>query len=171
MIYALHTALAVTAFLITLNGFLDGSLKARIGATLGLILVGFLAAGFLLFGWKVGSLKYRLATLVPCVGVLGPVLWSQFAMWLAVPTSILCGFLLPIAYVGFIILQRNKRYLGDDTPRGIRGGTWLGAMVCVTLFLIVFLAWFAYTKGPQYMSNLFDQGDAAPVQVEADDSS
>ncbi|MEE8153335.1 MAG: divalent metal cation transporter [Phycisphaerales bacterium] len=145
-----------------------------LGMALSTITLHMLCTGFVcaeLFGWKVGSLKYRLATLIPSVGVLGPVLWSKFALWLAVPTSILCGFLLPIAYAGFIVLQRNKRYLGDDTPRGIRGGTWLGAMVCVTLFLIVFLAWSAYTKGPQYMNNLFDRGDAAPVQVEADDPS
>ena len=65
------------------------------------------------------------------------------------------GFLLPIAYVGFILLQRSRAYLGDDTPRGGKGRTWLGAMVAVTLFLTVFLGWSAYTKGPEYFDKMF----------------
>ena len=92
--------------------------------------------------------------MAPQVGVFGPVLWSKYAVWLAVPTSILCGFLLPVAYVGFTLLQRNRRYLGDDTPRGGRGAAWLGAMVFVTLFLTSFLAWSAYTKGPGFFDKV-----------------
>ncbi|MHC5004395.1 MAG: divalent metal cation transporter, partial [Planctomycetota bacterium] len=69
-----------------------------LGMALSTITLHMLCAGFVcceLFGWPFGGLKYRLATLVPAVGVLGPVLWSEYAVWLAVPTSILCGFLLP----------------------------------------------------------------------------
>ena len=140
-----------------------------LGMVLSTITLHMLCAGFVcaeLFHWKIGSWKYRIATLIPAVGVFGPVFWAKYAVWLAIPTSILCGFLLPIAYVGFILLQKNKRYLGYDTPRGAKGATWLGAMTIVTAFFIVFLAWFAYTKGPGYFNNLFDKSDTDAAQVE-----
>ncbi len=143
-----------------------------LGMALSTITLHMLCAGFVcaeLFHWKVGSWKYRFATLVPAVGVFGPVFWAKYAVWLAVPTSILCGFLLPIAYVGFILLQRNRRYLGNDKPTGTKGTLWLGAMTFVTAFLIVFLAWSAYTKGPGYFNNLFGTSDTPEVQVEADE--
>ncbi len=54
MIYVYHVALAATAFLIELNGFLRGSKKAHIDAFLGVILVGLLVTGFIAFGWIVG---------------------------------------------------------------------------------------------------------------------
>jgi hypothetical protein len=72
-------------------------------------------------------------------------------IWVAVPITLLCGFFLPIAYIGFIILQRRKSYLGDDTPAGAKGAAWLGGMVLATATLVVFLAWYAITKGPQYL--------------------
>jgi hypothetical protein len=113
-----------------------------------------LAAGFactVMFGWKVGSFKYRIATLLPTPGVLGAVYWSNIGIWVAVPIALLCGFLLPIAYIGFIILQRRRAYLGNDMPTGFKGTAWLGGMVLATAILIVFLGWYALTKGPQYL--------------------
>ncbi|NNM27296.1 MAG: hypothetical protein HKO59_15145, partial [Phycisphaerales bacterium] len=106
--------------------------------TLHMLCAGFVAIE--VFGWPFGSWRYRFATLVPAVGVFGPVFWGEYAVWLAVPTSIVCGFLLPVAYIGIILLQRNTRYLGADTPRGAGGRTWLGAMVIVTVFLTAFFA-------------------------------
>lgn len=142
-----------------------------LGMALSTITLHMLCAGFVcaeVFGWKVGSLKYRLAMLIPCVGVLGPVLWAKYKVWLAIPTTILCGFLLPIAYIGFILLQRSRKYLGKDTPSGGAGRTWLGAMIFVTLFLTVFLAWSAYTKGPDYFNDLFGEKET-PVAVEPEE--
>ena len=81
-------------------------------------------------------------------------MWSKYAAYLAIPTTIACGFLLPIAYVGFIVLQRNRDYLADDLPRGARGRAWLGGMIVATLVLVVFLAWYALTKGPAYFEGL-----------------
>ncbi|MHC4990003.1 MAG: divalent metal cation transporter [Planctomycetota bacterium] len=135
-----------------------------LGMALSTITLHMLCAGFVCaeaFGWPVGSLRYKLATLLPVPGVFGPVLWSKFAVWLAVPTSILCGFLLPVAYIGFILLQRNRRYLKDDTPTGPRGNAWLGAMVFTTLFLTVFLAWYAFTKGPGYFRGVLGSNQQA----------
>ena len=61
MIYVYHAALAVTVFLVMLNGFLRGSKKAQIDAVLSVILVGLLVIGFVAFGWIAGVLALILA--------------------------------------------------------------------------------------------------------------
>ena len=61
MIYVYHAALAVTVFLVMLNGFLRGSRKAQIDAVLSVILVGLLVIGFIAFGWILGGVALILA--------------------------------------------------------------------------------------------------------------
>lgn len=61
VIYLLHLSLAITAFLVVLNGFLRGSRKTQIDALLSVILVGLLVTVFWVFGWKVGALAVALA--------------------------------------------------------------------------------------------------------------
>ncbi|TDJ72062.1 MAG: hypothetical protein E2O39_07315 [Planctomycetota bacterium] len=128
-----------------------------LGMVLSSITLQMLCTGFVcveLFGWKFGSVRYRLATLLPVPGVLGSVYWAKVAVWLAIPTNIVCGLFLPLAYVGFILLQRNRKYLGDDTPSGGKGRAWIGAMVFATLILTAFLGWYLITKGPEYLDML-----------------
>jgi manganese transport protein len=128
-----------------------------LGMAMSTIALHMLCAGFAcseMFGWKVGSPKYKLACLLPAPGVLGAVFWSDLAIWIAVPTTILCGALLPIAYLGFLKLQRSRGYLGDDLPRGPKAAAWFGGMVVATLTITVFLAWFAITKGPGFLAGL-----------------
>ncbi len=128
-----------------------------LGMAMSTIVLHMLCAGFAcgeMFGWKVGSWKYRMACMLPAPGVLGSMLWSDMRIWIAVPTTVLCGFLLPLAYVGFLKLQRSRAYLGDDLPSGGRGRAWFGAMVLATLTLVVFLSWFAITKGPSFFEKL-----------------
>ena len=113
-----------------------------------------LCSGFALcemMGWKAEGARYRVGMLLPAVGVLGSVFWNDVRLWLAVPTNVVCGFLLPLAYVGFIRLQRNRSYLGDDMPRGTGGAVWLAGMVLSTLVLVAFLAWFAARNLPSYL--------------------
>lgn len=98
--------------------------------TLQMLCAGFVAME--VFGWEFGSRRYRLATLLPTPGVLGPLLWSDHLLWLAIPTNIFCGLFLPVAYIGFIILQRSRAYLGDDRPKGAIGVAWLLGMVLAT---------------------------------------
>ena len=117
-----------------------------------------LAAGFVcseIFGFKVGGWKYRLGMLVTLPGVLGTVLWTRIAVWVAIPTSILCGFLLPAAYFGFILLHRSRAYLGDDVPRGFGGKVWIGSMIAGTSFLACFLVWYAVKYLPAYLEKIF----------------
>ena len=128
-----------------------------LGMALSTITLHMLATGFVaseLFGWRFGGRKHRLAMLLPAPGVLGPVFWGDIAVWLAVPTNIVCGLFLPAAYIGFVILQRKRGYLGADRADGVRGWLWWGAMVAVTAFLTGFMAWYVWTQGPGYFGRL-----------------
>ena len=119
-----------------------------LGMALSSITLQMLTCGFVgaeLFGLTVGSWQHRLATWLPVPGVLGCVYWSDIAVWVAIPTNIVCGIFLPAAYAGFCLLQRSRTYLGDDRPSGTRGTVWLAAMIGVTLFLVVFLGWYVAT--------------------------
>jgi len=72
-------------------------------------------------GWP-----YRIGCLGPCIGVLGPFIWTggKAQFWLAVPTSMFAMVLLPIAYFTFYLLMNQKTLLGDKMPRGIRRLIW-----------------------------------------------
>lgn len=120
--------------------------------TLQMLCCGFVCAE--VFGWEFGGRRYRLATLLPVPGVLGAAFWSDIAVWLAVPTNIVCGLFLPAAYLGFVRLQRNREYLGGDVPGGLGGRIWWSAMVAITLFLLTFLGWYVVTNGPGYVARL-----------------
>lgn len=93
------------------------------------------------FGCELGSLRQRLWSLLPVPGCLAPLVWGEYAVWLAVPTSIFCGLLLPLTWLGFTRLHGNRAYLGEDLPRGTSGTLWRVAMWVVTLFLFGFLVW------------------------------
>ena len=109
-----------------------------LGMALSSITLQMICSGFVfmeLFDIKFGSWKYRLATLIPTPGVLAPLLWKKAPFELAAYTNIICGLLLPVAYVGFIKLQKSRAYLGDDRPRGPLGNAWFAAMIGITAFL------------------------------------
>ncbi len=107
-----------------------------------------------MFRLRVGSPAYRAATLLPAPGVLGSVFWGSISVWLAVPTSVIAGALLPLAYVGFIRLQSSRAYLGDDRPRGLLGATWIGAMGVGTAVLVWFFAMSAWKDIPVYWARI-----------------
>lgn len=72
---------------------------------LGTITLHMLTCGFILSemtGREQGSAMWKLGTLIPAVGVLGVA--YPMPVWLPVPTSALCLILLPIAYIGFLLL-------------------------------------------------------------------
>lgn len=108
-----------------------------LGMTMSTIPLHMLVCGFIaveIFNIKPTGWSYRLATLIPAPGFLAPLLWGKLEFWLAVPTSIFCFLLLPIAYVSFWILMNRRDYLGDDQPAGIRRVAWnvvLGLIVVI----------------------------------------
>ncbi|MEE2856190.1 MAG: divalent metal cation transporter [Planctomycetota bacterium] len=120
--------------------------------TMHMICCGFAACETL--GWKVGSAKFRLACLLPTPGVLGAFYWGDIAIWIAVPTTILTGFLLPAVYIGVLKMQRSKEYLGEDRPQGTRAMLWQGLILLATLVLSVFLIWKTATALPGWLEKL-----------------
>lgn len=82
-----------------------------------------------IFGVEPGSWRYRLACLIPAPGVAGVVLWRYVGPWIAIPTSAICGLMLPIAFIAFFILNNSKEYLGEDKPRGVKAAAWNVAML------------------------------------------
>ncbi|MEZ7979842.1 MAG: divalent metal cation transporter [Myxococcota bacterium] len=118
-----------------------------LGMALSSITLQMLTCGFVaveLLGLTVGSRAHRLATWIPVPGVIGSVYWSDIAVWVAVPTNIICGLFLPATYLGFCLLQRRSAYLGEDRPGGFSGGLWLATMFGVTGFLSAFLIWYVW---------------------------
>ena len=94
------------------------------------------AAAAEMFGWSHDSRKYRLALLLPTPAVLGVFVWSTMGAYVVLPTSAICGFLLPIAYIGWLLLNNREDYLGAEMPRGGRATLFNAAMVaCILLVL------------------------------------
>ncbi|MEO6594824.1 MAG: divalent metal cation transporter [Planctomycetota bacterium] len=109
--------------------------------TLHMVVCGFVAMEW--FGFPFGSWKQRLCMLIPIPGALAPFLWADQPVWLAVPTTIVCGAMLPIAYLGFLLLQRSHVYLGEDRPRGWRAvfasASLVVAMAVIVVSLVAYL--------------------------------
>ena len=102
--------------------------------TMHMLVSGFAACE--LFGVEPGGWKYRLACLTPTPGVLGVILWKYMGPWIAVPASAVAGLMLPIAYIGFFILNNNSEYLGKDKPRGTKAAVWnIGMLLAIGVSL------------------------------------
>ena len=112
--------------------------------TLHMVCCGFVAMEW--FGLPFGSRAQRMCMLLPVPGFLAPLLWGDYVVWLAMPTTIICGAMLPIAYVGFLILQRSKAYLGDDRPTGLRGVVATGGLVVAMVVIVTSLAFYLRSK-------------------------
>ena len=102
------------------------------------------AAAGAMFNWERHSTKYRLALLLPAPAVLGVFLWSTMGPYVILPTSAICGFLLPIAYIGWLFLNNSEAYLGADRPAGGRRTLYNAAMV---LCIVTVLASVTYSTG------------------------
>lgn len=95
--------------------------------TLSTIVILMLINGFAIseaLGAPKDGMAFKVGTLMPLVGVLGPFLWSKAAFWLAVPTSVFGMCLLPIAYVSFFLLMNSRKALGAERPAGSRRWRW-----------------------------------------------
>lgn len=109
------------------------------GMAVGSLVMHMLACGFAaseMFGWPINSLRYRLALLLPTPAVLGVFVWSTMGAYVVLPTSAICGVLLPIAYVGWLILNNRRDYLGDDMPSGGKRRLYNSAMLLCILTVV-----------------------------------
>ena len=90
------------------------------------------AAAMEMFELEEDSTAYRLACLIPTPAVLGVFLWSTMGPYVVLPTSAFCGLLLPIAYIGWLVLNNKRSYLGEDVPVGNKALVYNAAMAsCV----------------------------------------
>ncbi len=99
-------------------------------------------AGCEIFGLEPGGLRYKLCCLIPVPGVLGVVLWQHMGTWIAVRTSAICGIMLPVAYVAFLVLNNRRDYLGEDMPTGGRRVVWNLAMGVAIATVVASIAFF-----------------------------
>ncbi len=70
-------------------------------------------------GWR-----QRVGMLMPTVAMIVPLFWNEAFMWLAIPTSVFCMALLPLAYLSFFLLMNQKTYLKGDMVTGGKRVLW-----------------------------------------------
>ncbi len=103
-----------------------------LGMVIGTLVMHMLTCGAVgreLWGTEPGTTAYKLSCLLPTPAILGVFLWSSMGPYLVLPTSAICGILLPIAYVGWVLLNNNSAFLGKDRPAGNRALLFNAAMI------------------------------------------
>jgi len=88
----------------------------------------------------------RIGALMVSVGALAAILWKQPAPWLAMPTSVFCIILLPIAYFAFLLLMNQKVMLGDNMPRGGKRVLWNVLMIIATVIATLVAIWSLWSR-------------------------
>ena len=65
------------------------------------------------------------AAVAGIAGFMGPLfIWQNAGPKLAIPTSVIGGSLIPIAYFTFLLLMNSKKTLGDNLPQGRSKLVW-----------------------------------------------
>lgn len=97
---------------------------------------------------KVGSAKlFILGASMPAIaGLFSPYLWSGGAKAaMAIPASVIATTLLPIAYLGFLLLMNSRSALGEDLPKN---RTLINSLMLVSAGVATFASvWALYNKG------------------------
>ena len=66
-------------------------------------------------------------------GMFGPFIWTgAAAAALAIPTSVIGGSLIPIAYFTFLLMMNSRKVLGDQRPAGAARVVWNILMIFAT---------------------------------------
>ena len=120
-----------------------------LGMALSTIIILMLINGFAfceLLNVPAEGTMHRIGSFIPSIGVLGPFIWGAAAPALAVPTSVVGGAMLPIAYVSFLLLMNSKAVLGDSMPTGAKRIVWNILMITGTAVSAFASAWGLYGK-------------------------
>ncbi|NNC87992.1 MAG: hypothetical protein HKN82_05970 [Akkermansiaceae bacterium] len=106
-------ALSTIIILMLINGFAFQELLGQPGNK-AIYLMGCMIAGF--------------------AGAAGPFIWgnAEAKAALAVPTSVIGGSLIPIAYFTFLLLMNSRSTLGDKLPKGGKRVLWNVLMIGAT---------------------------------------
>jgi Mn2+/Fe2+ NRAMP family transporter len=100
-----------------------------------------------MFGKPARGKLQLVGSLIPGVGVLGAFFWKDAKMWLAVPTSVFCAALLPVAYIAFFLLMNQKTFMGDDMPRGLARVIWNVLMLISVSATAALSFWALWSQG------------------------
>jgi manganese transport protein len=100
--------------------------------TIEMIICGFVLSEML--GFEPRGWAYRAATMVANIGILGA--FYPMPLWLPVLTSSFTLIVLPLAYIGFFILQNKRDYLGDDMVKGAKGTAWNALLLLAILITV-----------------------------------
>ncbi|MGB8704304.1 MAG: hypothetical protein WCD31_04690, partial [Gillisia sp.] len=128
-----------------------------IGMALNAIILHMLVCGFAaceIFGIQPQGWKYKLATLIPAPGLLGVILWSKMGTWIAIPTSAISLIMLPVAYIGFFLLNNSEKYLGKDKPKGNTRFWWNTGMIIAILATLASVVYYIVTVVPTYFEKV-----------------
>ena len=72
---------------------------------------------------------------------------------MAVPTSVICFFLLPVAYISIMILHNREAFMKEHMPRGWRRWSWNSAMFVSTAIVTATGAYQIYLKLSPYFKS------------------
>jgi Mn2+/Fe2+ NRAMP family transporter len=99
-----------------------------------------------MFGKPAKGRLQLVGSLIPAVGVVGAFFWNEAKMWLAVPTSVFCAVLLPVAYIAFLLLMNQKNFMGENMPKGGSRWVWNILMTLSVIFAGALSCWSLWTR-------------------------
>jgi Mn2+/Fe2+ NRAMP family transporter len=104
-----------------------------VGMTVSTITLLMLVSGFIVseLGRSHSRKLFLFGAILPSVGALGPIYWNELRFYMAIPVSNLCYFMMPIAYMAFILCMNRKSLLGASAPTGLGRVVWNSAMLAV----------------------------------------
>jgi Mn2+/Fe2+ NRAMP family transporter len=88
----------------------------------------------------------RIGSLIVAPAALAAIFWTRPAPWLAMPTSVFCIILLPIAYLAFLLLMNQKAMLGEYMPKGVKRVLWNVLMVIATGIATLVSIWSLWSR-------------------------
>ncbi|MHC4511993.1 MAG: hypothetical protein ACYTAO_24115 [Planctomycetota bacterium] len=88
----------------------------------------------------------RIGSLIVAPAALAAIFWTKPAPWLAMPTSVFCIILLPIAYLAFSLLMNQKTMLGDNMPQGGKRVLWNVLMGIATSIATLVSIWSLWSR-------------------------
>ena len=126
-----------------------------IGMSINAIILHMVVCGFAIceiFKLPEEGWKYKLATLVPVPGILGAILWSKMGTWIAIPTSAITLILLPVAYIGFFLLNNSEKYMSSDMVRGSKRFWWNTGMIAAIAITLISVVYYLVRVAPTYFT-------------------
>jgi Mn2+/Fe2+ NRAMP family transporter len=101
-----------------------------------------------LFGKRGNKTIYYIGCAVSGIaGFAGPFIWKgNAAAAMAIPTSVIGGSLIPIAYLTFFLMMNSKKVLGDNRPEGTARLIWNILMGLATSIATLGSIWVLYGK-------------------------